>query len=475
MTKTPQPIGSMLSSAVISISLITAAPAEGLRVGRGSIDITPAEGTPLLTPQRPPFEVKLAQKPHDPIRVKAIVLELAGVRAAIVACDITSLPLRMMQQARRLIEDSTEIDPASVMISSTHSHTAPQIRLQYLGKADEGAKGKAKQYVAELPGKIAEAVRLAEADLQAATVHAAVGRESSVSFNRRFYLRDGTVAANPFKGEDEKLGEILRPAGPTDPDVGVVAYRDANGQPLAIMVNFSIHLDTMGGDQSSADIAYPVEQLIQQVYGPETLVFWGSGASGNINHYDLMDPKRFRREKGAHESARIGTIIAAEVLKAYAHLEPLRDAPLRAAHEIVTVDYHPEKIAPIVARMQGSPRYFDGEVDVVRVGDRLVFEAEVQVIALGNELAWVGLPGEMFVELGLNLKNGSPFRYTMVHSLSNGAIGYVPNLRSYSEGSREVSATRCAPGGGERLVETAIRLLAAVKSASDTQTANAQP
>jgi hypothetical protein len=358
------------------------------------------------------------------------------------------------------------------MISSTHTHTAPQIRLRYLGNADEAAREKAKQYIAELTARIAEAVRLAEADLQPATVAAVLGREPSVSFNRRFYLRDGTVTANPFKGEDHRLGEILRPAGPTDPEVGVVAFRDAENRPLAIMVNFSLHLDTMGGDQASADLAYTVERLVQDVHSEQTLVFWASGASGNINHYDLMDPERFRREKGPHESARIGTIIAAEVLRSYLRLETLRHAPLISAREVVTLDYHPEKTASLGARMEDSPRYFDGEVDVVRRGEHFGFEAEVQIIALGNELAWVGLPGEMFVELGLNLKNGSPFRYTMVHSISNGSIGYVPNLRSYSEGSREVESTRCAAGSGERLVETATRLLAAAKADKSIRTAN---
>lgn len=447
--------------------------ADGLQVGRAAVDITPAEGTPMLTPQRPPFEVKLAGGAHDPIQVKAVVLEQGGVKAAILACDLTSLPLQLSLEARRIIGETTGVSPEGVILNSTHTHTAPQVRLKYLGNADEAAKRKAAEYAAALPGKIAEAVRLAEADLQPATAYAAIGREEGVSFNRRFYLRDGTVMANPFKGEDERLGEILRPAGPIDPEVGVVAFKDAAGKPLAAMINFSIHLDTMGGDQPSADLADTVEQLMQAVHGEQMLVFWGSGASGNVNHYDLMDPKRFRREKGAHESARIGTIIAAEALRAFSKLEALRDAPLQVDREVVHVDYHPEKTQALQARMKGSSRYFDGEVNVLPEGDRLVFEAEVEVVALGNELAWVGLPGEMFVELGLNLKNASPFRYTMIHTLANGAIGYVPNLKSYAEGSREVQATRCAPGSGERLIESATRLLTKLKTETAPQPAHA--
>jgi hypothetical protein len=440
------------------------AAAEELRVGRATVDITPLPGTPLLTPQRPPFEMRLAGEPLDPLQVKAIVLDAEGQRAVLVTCDLTSIPLPIIKAARRQVGETTDVDPPNVMISATHCHTAPQIRTKYLGKADETARHKADQYIAALPGKIAEAVAAAEADLQPATVAAALGAEDSVSFNRRFFLRDGTVMANPFKDEDEKLGQILRPAGPIDPELGVIRFATPAGEPLAVLLNFAIHLDTMGGERPSADFPYLLSDTFRTVYGPQMLTYWSSGASGNINHYDLTDPKRFRREKGPHESARIGTILAATALRAYAKADPQATNPLQIAHELVRVDYHPEKALALLPRMKANRRYFDGEVDVINDNGQLWFEAEVQVITLGNELAWVGLPGEMFTELGLSLKQASPFKYTMVQSLANGAIGYVPNMRSYPENAREDLATRCAPGSGERLIEAAVKMLIKLKS-----------
>jgi hypothetical protein len=318
--------------------------ADGLRVGRAAVDITPEVGTPLLTPQRPPFEIKLAAAAHDPLYVKAIVLDQGGERVALVACDLTSIPLEMLTEARRLADEKTEVDAEHVLINATHCHTAPQIRPKYLFNADEAARAKTKKYIAALPGKMAEAVAAAEADLQPAKVAAGAGREESVSFNRRFFLRDGTVEANPFKEENERLGEILRPAGPIDPQIGVVEFADGAGKPLAVMTNFAIHLDTVGGDQPSADFPFVVEQAVKGVEGSQVLSFWASGASGNINHYDLMDPARFRREKGIHEATRIGTILAAEVLRTCRRLEPQRDAPLRTAREIVRLQYHPKRL-----------------------------------------------------------------------------------------------------------------------------------
>ena len=89
-------------------------------------------------------------------------------------------------------------------------------------------------------------------------------------------------------------------------------------------------------------------------------------------------------------------------------------------------------------------------------------EVEVQVIALGDEAAWVSLPGEIFVELGLAIKKASPFRHTFIAELANGSIGYIPNHSAYAEGNYEPISARCAAGSGEMLVDSAIRQLSAL-------------
>src|SRR5262249_40240536 len=87
------------------------------------------------------------------------------------------------------------------------------------------------------------------------------------------------------------------------------------------------------------------------------------------------------------------------------------------------------------------------------------WEVKVQVIALGDELAWVSLPGEIFVELGLAIKKSSPYPHTLIAELANGSIGYIPDKPAYPQGNYEVVSSRCAEGSGEMLVETASRLL----------------
>jgi hypothetical protein len=131
-----------------------------------------------------------------------------------------------------------------------------------------------------------------------------------------------------------------------------------------------------------------------------------------------------------------------------------------------------EKARAIVARHQDrsakQPAFLETvwayRVLDVNARDGKPSKVEVQVIALGDAIAWVSLPGEIFVELGLAIKQDSPFPTTIIAELANGSIGYVPARRAYAQGNYEVVSARCAEGSGERLVDTAVRLLQALHS-----------
>ena len=88
-------------------------------------------------------------------------------------------------------------------------------------------------------------------------------------------------------------------------------------------------------------------------------------------------------------------------------------------------------------------------------------EVEVQVITLGPDIAWVSLPGEIFVELGMAIKRASPFRHTFINELANGSIGYIPDEAGFEQGNYEAVSARCAKGSGERLERSAVKLLKA--------------
>lgn len=456
---------SLLAVAALWFSLPVQA--AGLTAGAGAADITPPPGCPMAGY----YSARGAEGTHDPLLAKALVLEKNGTRAALVTLDLITTTRKVVEESRALIEKETGIPGKNVMISATHSHTGPVLwdgspRADALG----GGNQIAREYVGQLPGKIAAAVKAADAARRPAGVSFATGNENGLAFNRRFHMADGSVGWNPGK----KNPKIVRPAGPTDPAVPVVYVEtaDPKPQPIATYVNFAMHLDTVGGLYYSADYPFTLSKALAAVKGDDMVTLFANGTCGDINHINVGSATP---QKGYGEAARIGTRLAAEVLRTYEKLTPAADGPLRVTSEMVELPLAPvtpedvaaakRVIADVQAGTKPAPKFLD-QVQAFKAADVAArlgkpLAVEVQVISLGDDLAWVSLPGEIFVELGLAIKAGSPFRQTMIAELGNGAIGYIPTRVAYSQGNYEVVSARCAAGSGEELVDAAVRQLRA--------------
>ncbi|MCI0699815.1 MAG: neutral/alkaline non-lysosomal ceramidase N-terminal domain-containing protein [Planctomycetia bacterium] len=455
----------LLTSLALTLALTLPAQAAQLTAGAAAVDITPPKGCPMAGY----YSVRGAEGTHDPLFAKALVFEKDGVKIALVSLDLISTTRGLVEDTRKLIEKETGIPGKNVMLSATHSHTGPvlwdgSVRADILS----GGSKIAKNYIAELPGKITEAVKKADTARKPAKVSFATGKEEGLAFNRRFHMKDGSIGWNPGK----KNPNIVRPAGPVDPSVPVVLIETDEKQPkpIAVYVNFSMHLDTVGGLYYSADYPYTLSKAVASVKGEDVVTVFTTGCCGDINHINVESDKP---QKGHGEAARIGTRLAGEVLRTFDELKPLGHDTLRVSSEMVelelpaiTADDRAKAklvIADVEKVTKPAPKFLD-QVQAFKVSDvsrRLgkPFQVEVQVISLGEDLAWVSLPGEIFVELGLQIKRGSPFRQTMIAELANGSIGYIPNRVAYSQGAYEVVSARCAEGSGEKLVDVALKQL----------------
>lgn len=443
-----------------SLALSAAFSAE-FRAGRAKVVITPPVGSVIGNS----YGITVSTGVSSDVHAKAVVFELDGIKAALVACDMISLHPPIVSRTREQIAARTGVPPERVILAATHCHAGPQTHPLFLSLAGQEAQRLSERYVEQLPGLIAESVRLAEADLQPAKVFVGRGHEDSISFNRRFLLRDGTVKMNPGRLNPD----AVRPMGPIDPEVGVVYIESASGSPLVTLVNFALHVAVVGGNQVSADYPHTLAQVLASVKGESMLTIFINGMSGNINHTDAYRATQLR---GEPEAARIGTILAAAVLKTYRDLQPLPVTSLQAVSRPVPV---PAGRAPtaaeieharVIVRGHGKGAPFPEVVRAWRILDLAEYSrngtwsSEVQAITFGRELALVGYPGDSFVELGLAIKQNSPFAFTFVSEQSgNGSISYVPNEKAFPEGSYEVESARVAPGGGEVLATAASRLL----------------
>lgn len=449
------------------MALPAALAAGDLRMGFGEADITP----PLGTPMAGYYHERPTEGVADPLKAKVMVLDDGTTRVALVQLDLISTTRQLVVEARREIEARHGLPGGSVLISATHSHTGPVL-------ADNSARHDALAstnrlalaYSATLPGLIAAATGKAIEALRPVEVKVGVGHEDAVAFNRRFFMRDGSVGWNPGKLNPA----ILRPTGPIDPHLHLLLFEAPGGghPPLAAHLNYTIHLDTVGGNLVSADMPGAVAELLKRVYGDPFFTLYHTGACGNINHLNTASA---RPQRGPGEAFRIGTILAAEALKTVEFgLKPLPPQSKLATRSIMV----PLPLAPItpddvaeaqaVMKRQTDPdakrpafmelvRAF--QVLDVAARDGKPWPVEVQVVTLGHEVAWVALPGEIFVELGLAIKRASPFPHTMVAELANGSIGYIPNREAYPQGNYEVVSARCAAVSGELLVDAALGLL----------------
>jgi len=437
--------------------------ASTLRIGTAAVDITPRLGTSMAGYYSP----RGADGVHDPLFAKAVVLNDGETKLAIVSLDLIKTTHAVVEKARKLIAEQMSLPPDAVMISATHSHTGPVIPTGSAREDDFGGTSpQVTEYVDKLPQWIAQAVASADQELQPIEASMTVGQCKGIAFNRRFFMQSGKVAWNA--GKLNPL--IVRAAGPVDEDLPTLLFTNAKGVRQAALLNYSIHLDTVGGTEFSADIPGHVSRMLADAISPDFFTLYLTACCGDVNHIDVS---LGGKQKGHEESTRIGTLLAAETLRAFDQTTPLTNVRLSYASQRLQLHAYPVSDEEIETakrvldkrrsgvKPEPSFRELVAAYRAIDIAERKrePWDVEVQVFTIGNHAAIVSLPGEIFVELGMSIRQGSPFPITGVAELANGSIGYVPNRVAYPQGEYEVLSARCAQGSGEILVDAALEML----------------
>lgn len=476
--------------------------APGLKVGAARASITPPLGVSLAGSYTDRRAVGL----RDDLYARAFVVDDGTRQIAIVSCDVIGLRAATVAGARRIVEQRCGVPGDDLMIAATHNHSGPLTReLVASGLAGETDEA----YLAQLERQIAAAVEAALHRRAPARLRLALGEERGVAFNRRFVMREGPVRTNP----GQQNPEIVEPAGPIDPRVWTLTALPAadgvptegsaavppNVVPLGLLVNFGLHPAIVGGTVIGGDFPAFLESGVRSLLGrcgngagtpvadatrgdpAAPVVVFANAPCGDINHVDVSHGQR---ATGFVEAARVGTILAAEVVKGACRLVPEWEAggldappPVRGARGAVELPVRrptAEEVAWAREAAKGRMTMVPGAGLEVVEAQRILALAdgwtgeskrtEVQALAIGENLAVVGLPGEIFAELGLAVRQRSPFRHTLVLGLANEAIGYVPTRRAFDEGGYEPASSRLQPGGGERLVDEALNVLATLRA-----------
>jgi hypothetical protein len=447
------------------------------KAGFAERDITPALGM-----EQPGGYGKAFHKTfHDACKVRASVFDDGKTRVAVVGIDGIGIRQPNVAAARKAIQEQCGIAPDHVMISASHSHSAGPTAGVLPGEFDDApplirtlAYEKTTlvnaDYIAHVERQIAAAVCAADAAKVPARCGAGAGMESTSIFNRRFHMRSGLTATHPGAGNPD----IVEPAGPIDPTVGVIGAWDADGKLLGAIVNFACHATT-GPGGTSADYIYYIEKTIRGLLGEEAVIVFLPGMAGDVTQVDNRRPYDIK-QFGEVNSRLVGGRIGAEALKVLLSLSvaPGSLAPLGAEAQVLTF----KRRVPRAERVARAMEIVKTDVtpanstDWVFAKETLLLDwaaskqptvpVEVQAIQIGPAI-FLSCPAEYFCQFGLDIRAGSKFPLTFPVSLANDCVGYVPTEEALSPtgGGYETRLTfysNLEPTAGRQIADALIGL-----------------
>ncbi|HOB97848.1 MAG TPA: hypothetical protein PKM43_03755 [Verrucomicrobiota bacterium] len=439
----------VLCGGCLSSPLATAKAAQsetaGLRVGAAAIELA-ADDSMVIAGG---ITAGTASGQEGKLRAVAVVLEQKPFgKLAIAACDILMITREHLDPVVREIEQSTGIPAANILINCTHTHHAPSTMRVHGYGADE-------VFTRRVQRGLVQAVQAAHANLSAEDCQLLfhLGEEKTVGQNSRIRLADGSIY---WVGPHD---QFVRPTGPFDPELPVLAFRDTSARLRALIFNHSTH--TIGsrapGQRSPGFYGLAAQDLEAELDGP---VCFLEGASGSTHNLTLSGAECARRISQAVRDA-LQQAKPRSVDRLGAVKRPFR-------YRVRQFDEAQEDAAVTQYCQRYVGAYGQSVIDVFRdmrakLAPQRGQEREtwLQGMRIGD-VALVGVPAECFTQLGLDIKNRSPFRHTIVAELANDWIGYLPDQTAHKLGGYQVWTgyhSYAEPGTGERLVDEAVDIL----------------
>ncbi len=427
-------------------------PMKGLRAGAATVDISLPVGATnggVIMRGGPVKQV------HDPLRVRCLVLDDGMTQFAIAVCDVRMIGRRIVEEARRRAALDLEFPAANILISATHSHAAPGLIGILPGELD-------RWYEDFVALRIADAIRLASANLAPAKIGFGSIEKPEHVFNRRWTVKPGTAPMNPFGSNDDavvmnpaKSQNLIEPAGPVDPRLCLMSVQHADGRPLALLANYGLHY--VGGYQSnqvSADyfgiFAERVsDRLDTSNRYPPFVAMMSNGASGDVNNNNIQNP--LGKRPAWQRMQEVADDLADSAIKAIQAVEHRDDCLLAIETTSLECDVRlPDarrlewardmlstiRDAPALSRTQ---LYAQEALELAKYSKSMTIE--LQTLRIGG-LAIAAIPGEVFAETGLALAKRSPFAQTFTIELANGYYGYLPTPRQHLLGGYETWPAR---------------------------------
>ena len=441
-----------------------------MKVGFAEYDITPPIGK----------EIPGGFKPwvtEEPARGKLLATAMAVTSQEktliLVSTDTLSMQVSFSDRIRNRISEATGVPFAQIMVASTHTHTGGATDYQlWLCSPDLEVSGLTEK------GVVNAAIEAYRNQSEAA-LGVGIGEESRFSFCRDFYMANGTMKMNPPRKTDEDIAAMLRTVTTPDHSVNVMRVDDLDGNTRGFIVNYANHPDCHWRDKKSFSADFPgaLRRTLKRIYGEHLFVLFFNGTAGDINCIDFKyqtDNSYYGKGKNAPEA--IGAGLGSTVVEINMGIETdVTDPVLGAITSNVQLDrrYKSEEqyrwaqeIAKDMASYNSETRayaieYLESDDDVTPIID-----FEIHTLLLGP-WAIVGLPSEIFTDIGKEIKRASPFENTLVVELANGTHGYLATKVAHDYGLYETKLSKVnactAPDSAARVINATLKQLYRLK------------
>jgi hypothetical protein len=417
--------------------------AQDLRAGYAKVDVTPT-GPVYMGGYDLRGEPSDGIHGHDRLYARALVFEASGVRVLFVVADV--IEIQGHNIFRNKIAEATGIPESNILLADVHNHAAPS------------PNGEAKtDWDRQFADGVVKAAQQAVANLQPARIAAGTGH-SRIAMNRRqvraadsdspltFDENDASQSFGKHKTDHpvmiHEFGGVVRlganPLGPIDDAVQIVRVDRATGGPLAVMIHYACHGTSLGGRNSkiSGEWMGRMQEFLEKQF-PGLGSIYLQGAAGDIN------PRVVGGLDGYADNIEttwaLGEEIGREVARVYRGLSP--ESWARPHVQLETSD--------ILLPRQYRELFQDFTATAITV--------PTTIVRIGD-LMWTTFPGEMFSNIGKQVKAASPATFAHLMGYTNGSVGYFPEQRAYAEGGYEVAVTHFDPQS-ERLYLRAIAAL----------------
>ena len=445
------------------------------RAGAAVSNITP----PLDQPIVGGWYASPASDIHDELHARCLVLDDGETKLVFVIADCLGVSRELCDAAKNVIQDKTGIPIKNVLIAATHTHSS----ISTHGSDDDNGGDMFGNYEGFVVRRIADGVRRAINHLEPARVGWGCAKEPTQVFNRRYFMKPDTPTPNPFGGTDKAVmnpgrgyPNILEAAGPTDTEIVFLSVQSRDGRPIALLANYSLHyVGPSAGPVISADYFGVFADRIQQLFGADRVnpLFVGilsNGTSGDINNIDWLN-KPGKRLPPYEKMRQVADLVAEAVHRAHQRI---------AFHDWVELDVRRKEL-PLVTRKpteqqiayarrildkpEDAPKYHRHErVYANRVMSLKDSPDRISVVLQSfrvGELGICAIPFEVFAEIGLELKNKTPFECAFTISHANGGYGYLPTARQHEWGGYEtwLGTNRVEIRAAEKITKNLLTML----------------